>query len=172
MSLDDYYVDRDKILPGPDGELDLEHINTIGFGKVIVEDTEIWDHYIFNLRSDYGSTFCGDYYLKNIKMMNPDKKRLSLFLGSWVNHDFGYTVYYPQNVVIENMTAPDGAVIGAYTTIFDSYEDITKDILENGEENKNKVEITKSLKVLTNPKDTVFVDYEGKMPFPKFEFAE
>lgn len=29
MSLDDYYIDRDKILPGPDGEVDLEHINTI-----------------------------------------------------------------------------------------------------------------------------------------------
>ena len=29
MSLDDYYIDRDKIAPGPDGELDLEHINTI-----------------------------------------------------------------------------------------------------------------------------------------------
>ncbi len=29
MSLDDYYVDRDKILPGPDGQVDLEHINTI-----------------------------------------------------------------------------------------------------------------------------------------------
>lgn len=29
MSLDDYYVDRDKISPGPDGKLDLEHINTI-----------------------------------------------------------------------------------------------------------------------------------------------
>lgn len=29
MSLDDYYFDRDKILPGPDGKLDLEHINTI-----------------------------------------------------------------------------------------------------------------------------------------------
>lgn len=29
MSLDDYYLDRDKILPGPDGKLDLEHINTI-----------------------------------------------------------------------------------------------------------------------------------------------
>ncbi len=29
MSLDDYYVDRDTILPGPDGKLDLEHINTI-----------------------------------------------------------------------------------------------------------------------------------------------
>ena len=29
MSLDDYYVDRDTILPGPDGEVDFEHINTI-----------------------------------------------------------------------------------------------------------------------------------------------
>lgn len=29
MSLDDYYVDRDQIQPGPDGKLDLEHINTI-----------------------------------------------------------------------------------------------------------------------------------------------
>jgi uridine kinase len=29
MSLDDYYIDRDKIEPGPDGEIDLEHINTI-----------------------------------------------------------------------------------------------------------------------------------------------
>jgi len=36
MGLDDYYIDRDKILPGPDGKLDLEHINTIDtelFGK-------------------------------------------------------------------------------------------------------------------------------------------
>lgn len=29
MGLDDYYIDRDKIAPGPDGQVDLEHINTI-----------------------------------------------------------------------------------------------------------------------------------------------
>lgn len=29
ISLDDYYEDRSKIAPGPDGKLDLEHINTI-----------------------------------------------------------------------------------------------------------------------------------------------
>jgi len=29
MSLDDYYIDRDKIAPGPDGKLDLEHLNTL-----------------------------------------------------------------------------------------------------------------------------------------------
>lgn len=150
----------------------MERINTIGFGKVTVEDTEIWDHFIFNLRSDYGSTFCGDYYLKNIKMMNTDKQRLSLFLGSWVNHDFGYTVYYPQNVVIENLSAPDGAVVGAYTSNFDGYEDITKETLENGDVNNNPVVVTKSLKVTSNPANTTFLDYDGKIPFPKFEITK
>ncbi len=29
MSLDDYYIDRDLIAPGPDGKIDFEHINTI-----------------------------------------------------------------------------------------------------------------------------------------------
>lgn len=29
MSLDDYYIDRDLIPPGPDGKIDFEHINTI-----------------------------------------------------------------------------------------------------------------------------------------------
>ena len=39
MSLDDYYIDRDKIPPGPDGKLDLEHINTLDaelFGQHMV----------------------------------------------------------------------------------------------------------------------------------------
>ena len=38
MSLDDYYIDRDKITPGPDGKLDLEHINTI--------DTELFAEHL------------------------------------------------------------------------------------------------------------------------------
>lgn len=38
MSLDDYYVDRDKIAPGPDGKVDLEHINTI--------DTELFRQHL------------------------------------------------------------------------------------------------------------------------------
>lgn len=29
MSLDDYYIDRDQLEPGPDGTVDLEHINTL-----------------------------------------------------------------------------------------------------------------------------------------------
>ncbi len=41
MSLDDYYVDRDKIAPGPDGKLDLEHINTI--------DTDLFREHLLSL---------------------------------------------------------------------------------------------------------------------------
>lgn len=43
MSLDDYYLDRDMILPGPDGKIDLEHINTI--------DTELFGKHISKLLS-------------------------------------------------------------------------------------------------------------------------
>ena len=38
MGLDDYYIDRDKIAPGPDGKIDLEHINTI--------DTELFGRHL------------------------------------------------------------------------------------------------------------------------------
>ena len=43
MSLDDYYIDRDKIEPGPDGKVDLEHINTI--------DTELFGEHLAALLS-------------------------------------------------------------------------------------------------------------------------
>lgn len=43
MSLDDYYVDRDKIAPGADGKIDLEHINTI--------DTELFSEHLKALLS-------------------------------------------------------------------------------------------------------------------------
>ncbi len=41
MSLDDYYMDRDKIPVGPDGTIDLEHINTI--------DTELFSTHLSQL---------------------------------------------------------------------------------------------------------------------------
>ena len=41
MSLDDYYIDRDKIAPGPDGKIDFEHINTI--------DTELFSEHLEKL---------------------------------------------------------------------------------------------------------------------------
>lgn len=52
MSLDDYYIDRDLIMPGPDGKLDLEHINTI--------DTALFREHIKDLLS--GKTVTLPYF--------------------------------------------------------------------------------------------------------------
>lgn len=41
ISMDDYYIDRDKIKPGPDGKLDLEDINTL--------DIELFNEHMFAL---------------------------------------------------------------------------------------------------------------------------
>ena len=68
MSLDDYYLDRDKIAPGPDGKLDLEHINTIDtelFGRHLQallrgEEVEIPS---FNFKTgsrEWGGICCGE----------------------------------------------------------------------------------------------------------------
>ena len=56
MGLDDYYIDRDKIAPGPDGKLDLEHINTIDtdlFGQhlqMLLEGREV-EIPVFNFKT-------------------------------------------------------------------------------------------------------------------------
>ena len=41
ISMDDYYIDRDKILPGPDGKLDLEDINTL--------DIDLFNEHMYKL---------------------------------------------------------------------------------------------------------------------------
>ena len=43
MSLDDYYIDRDKLAPGPDGTVDLEHINTIDTELFGIHLRELFD---------------------------------------------------------------------------------------------------------------------------------
>ena len=43
MSLDDYYIDRDKLEPGPDGQVDLEHINTIDTELFGIHLRELFD---------------------------------------------------------------------------------------------------------------------------------
>ena len=72
MSLDDYYIDRDKIAPGPDGKLDLEHINTI--------DTDLF-------RSDMAKLLAGEEVeLPSFNFMTGRREwrghRLRLYPGS------------------------------------------------------------------------------------------
>ena len=147
---------------------EMERINLIGFGTALVEDTVIHDRYIFNLREDYGSMFAGEVIVRNVAMVKKDTQRLSLFNGAWYNHDFGYPLYLPQKVTIENLTVPEGAFVTAFTSGFDGYEDVTKAVLSDGTENKNPLILPKTMEVLSNPAGTRFRASVSGIPFPAF----
>ena len=139
---------------------DLQRVNTIGFGTVRIEDTNIWGNYLADLRSDYGGLFGGDYYLKNVTMKYSGSGRISLFSGSWANHFFGYTVVQPQNVYVDNLKVENGGVIYLYTSGLDNRPDLTAPYV-NGKKNLNPIVPTKLIEVTSNPCGTVFKINEG-----------
>ena len=89
----------------------FEHINFIGDGDITLEDVTIYvdpKKYSINLRSDYGSWWRGDIYMKNFTLKydpakTTTKKNICLINAEWINHDFGYTCYLPQNIYMENV---------------------------------------------------------------------
>lgn len=140
----------------------IQRVNTIGTGTVRIEDTKVYGDFMVDLRSDYGGHFNGDYYIKNVTMMNPNDTRLSIFSGSWANHFFGYTVVQPQNVYIENLSVPEGKnnAVYLYTAGLDGKPDITAETV-NGEHNKNRIKPTQIVEVTSNPSGTEFRINEG-----------
>ncbi len=150
----------------------MERINIIGFGTALVEDTTILDQYIFNLRSDYGSMFAGDVIIRNVKMTRANTARLAIFEGAWYNHDFGYPLYLPRTVTIENLSVPEGSYVTPFVARFDTYEDVTQKTLRNGKENKNPLILPDYIKVVSNPSGTVFRANGGGIPFPDIEGVE
>lgn len=85
-------------------------INAIGTGTFTVENTTIYSRRFFNLRSDYGSTWQGNLVIRNcIFVPSFDRSRnISLITGSNTGtHDFGYTCYMPEQILIENLRIED-----------------------------------------------------------------
>jgi len=85
-------------------------INAIGFGTFLVENTTVSAGGFFNLRSDYGSTWHGDFIIRNctFKPRNPAKPYI---VNGHYNgkHDFGYPCYMPTRLIIDGLTIDDGA---------------------------------------------------------------
>jgi hypothetical protein len=85
-------------------------INAIGSGTFIVENSTIYGRNLINLRTDYGSTWQGELVIRNCTFV-PTGGRLnsiSLIGGSYSGqHDFGYTCYMPEKIIIENLRIDD-----------------------------------------------------------------
>ncbi|MEM9676232.1 MAG: hypothetical protein AAF992_26815 [Bacteroidota bacterium] len=85
-------------------------INAIGTGTLTVENSTIRGRSLVNLRSDYGSTWQGDFIIRDCTFVPHGGKpgRVSLISGSYSGqHDFGYTCYMPEKIIIENLHIDD-----------------------------------------------------------------
>jgi hypothetical protein len=85
-------------------------INAIGCGTFTVENSTIRGGSFINLRSDYGSTWQGEFIIRNCVFVPSGGRPVSANLigGSYSGqHDFGYTCYMPERITIENLHIDD-----------------------------------------------------------------
>jgi len=85
-------------------------INAIGTGTFTVENTTIRGRSLINLRSDYGSTWQGEFVIRNCTFVPAGGSPISaaLISGHYTGlHDFGYTCYMPERITIENLHIDD-----------------------------------------------------------------
>ncbi|MFY0653894.1 MAG: hypothetical protein JXQ96_17775 [Cyclobacteriaceae bacterium] len=87
-------------------------INAIGSGTFTVENTTVRGGSLINLRSDYGSTWQGNFIIRNCVFVPAGGRptSASLIRGSYSGqHDFGYTCYMPEQIIIEGLHIDDSS---------------------------------------------------------------
>jgi len=85
-------------------------INAIGSGLLTVENTTIRARNLINLRSDYGSTWQGNIVIRNCIFTPAELSptEVSLIGGAYSGqHNFGFTCYLPEQIIIENLHIED-----------------------------------------------------------------
>ena len=139
-------------------------IKLIGFGQFLVEDSTIGGENLVSLRQDYGSTWNGDFKIKNCVFIPSKTKSSTLSLFSGKNsglHDFGYTCSMPNKIEIDQLLIKDSH-LKDYNSLFlfsdfnsnmknENFEEVypyikTKIIKINGVniESKKKLELSKN----------------------------
>lgn len=85
-------------------------INAIGSGVFTVENSTIYGRTLINLRSDYGSTWRGEFVIRNCVFIPAAGSPVSASLIGGSNsgqHDFGYTCYMPERITIDGLEIDD-----------------------------------------------------------------
>ncbi|MFW6370679.1 MAG: hypothetical protein ACOC10_05670 [Bacteroidota bacterium] len=85
-------------------------INAIGTGTFTVENSTIRGRSLINLRNDYGSTWDGLFLIRKCVFVPAGGREASASLISGYNsgqHDFGYTCYMPEWIIIDSLHIDD-----------------------------------------------------------------
>jgi len=85
-------------------------INAIGSGTFLVENSTVCGRRFISLRSDYGSTWRGEFIIRNCVFKPAGGKSARPCLIGGANdgrHDFGYTCYMPSRITIDKLRIED-----------------------------------------------------------------
>jgi hypothetical protein len=83
-------------------------INSIGSGVFLVENSTINSSSLINLRSDYGSTWEGEFLIRDCVFVPRGKGAVNIIGGSNLGkHNFGYTCYMPEQITIKKLHIDD-----------------------------------------------------------------
>lgn len=131
-------------------------INAIGSGTLLVENTTVSSRNIVNLRSDYGSTWEGEFIIRNCTF-NPtgiSSGNVNLIGGENMGkHDFGYECFMPQKIIFDNVLINDSEHSNKYqgATIFANFNRNMKDqsYVEDYPYNLTKEIVFKDVKTTT-----------------------
>lgn len=106
-------------------------INVTGSGILRVENTTIKGSAFINLRDDYGSTWQGEIFINNcvfIPLVN-DTSSTSIIRGTNTGrHNFGYTCYMPERIIIKNFRIEDSqlSISNLGTALFSDFNSAMK----------------------------------------------
>ncbi|MGN0847487.1 MAG: hypothetical protein ACI4RA_08915, partial [Kiritimatiellia bacterium] len=92
-------------------------INAIGFGTFTVENSTVCGGTFFNLRGDYGSTWEGEFIVRNCTFRPACGRPAtgSLIGGQYTGkHDFGYVCHMPRRIVFDGLRIDDSNHPRAY----------------------------------------------------------
>ncbi len=91
-------------------------INSIGSGTFTIENTTVNGTNLINLRSDYGSTWEGEFIIRDCVFVPRGTGAVNIIGGSNSGkHDFGYTCHMPERIMITNLRIDDSGRSGNYS---------------------------------------------------------
>lgn len=85
-------------------------INAIGRGTFTVERSTVYGNSFINLRSDYGSTWEGEFVIRDcVFIPSGGSKAIASLIGGSNSgqHDFGYTCHMPARILIDGLRIDD-----------------------------------------------------------------
>ncbi len=121
-------------------ELGYAAFTIIGGGDLIIENTILHSNNIVALREDYGATWNGDMYFKNVTLNNTTSNPI-LIKAPWTRNNFGYTCYLPKNIYIDGITLKTGT---SFTVL--------PSLLSTAANDKtNPLVVTEKVEIVSNP---------------------